>query len=130
MDIKQSIVTTLSTLLLLTACNHLPDTHNTQVDHRSLIHSMTYTHRHLAEQHLNQQAPSPLFTQSHCDLIDRGIVHSKTTPKACTHTNKTTQACIAAFHRCICQCPTFKRECQPCEQQAQQCLTNQTEHKD
>ena len=124
MNIIKPIVTTLATLLLLTACNHLPDTQSTQVDHRSLIHSMTYTHRHLVEQHLTQQSPSPLFTQSHCDLIERGVVHANTPPAACTQQDKATQTCIAAFHRCIGQCPTFKRECPPCEQQAQQCLTN------
>ena len=130
MDIKQRIVTTLSTLLLLSACTHLSSPQSTQVDRRSLIQSMTYTHRHLAEQHLNQQSPTLIFIQSHCDLIDRGIVHAQTTLTACANMNKTTQRCIAAFHQCIGQCYNFKRECQACEQQAQLCLTDQTEHKD
>lgn len=127
MNIKPHTITIIATLLL-TSCKQLPTT-STEVEHHSLLRSMTYTHRHLLEFKLGN-APKQnedrqhLLVSSHCDLIDRRMVYVANNPPSCPVLTNTEQACIASFHRCIGIYPTFKKECLSCEAQATQCLDN------
>lgn len=121
-----SVLITLFSILALTACSQNPPTNLPTVDRPSLIRSMTYTHRHLLEQQLGprteEQGSGPILLQSHCDLIRREVVSSELPPKCEPKPGLEQQACVAKFHRCIGQCPTFMKECPLCEQKSEQCL--------
>ena len=120
--------------MTLSACasqDHANRLHSA-VDRDNLIISMTYTQRQLLNillnSPLNEQNESlhkrrGLMLSSHCDLIRRNIVHAATDYPACHDSQQDNRFCISDFHQCIAKCPSFKRDCPPCEQQALQCLT-------
>jgi len=129
-ELKVKIISTLITLfsiLALTACNQNPPTNPPEVDRPSLIRSMTYTHRHLLEQHLGPQigeeGGGQILLQSHCDLIRRGVVQTEPLPALCEPSvSLDALACIARFHRCVGACGTFMSDCPVCERKAERCL--------
>ena len=108
--------------------NHL----HPSVDRDNLIISMTYTQRQLLDISLNSLLNEnnesllkrrELLLNSHCDLIRRNVVHAKADYPACPKSQQDNRFCISDFHQCIAKCPSFKRNCPPCEQQALQCLS-------
>lgn len=129
----------------LNACanqGHTKRSHLT-IDRPELIISMSYTQRQLLDILLNppssgQGKKDPLLTQqhewfikrralfiaSHCDLIHRDIVYASIDYPACHSFKRINRLCISDFHHCIATCPSFKRDCPPCEQKAMQCLTD------
>lgn len=111
------------------------------IDRPELIISMSYTQRQLINILLNplsnrQSEKNPFLTQhheqlikrralfiaSHCDLIHRDIVYASIDYPACHSFKRINRFCISDFHHCIATCPSFKRDCPPCEQKAMQCL--------
>lgn len=104
------------------------------IDRSQLIISMSYTQRQLLNILLNpldntqskhklQRQRHKLLLSSHCDLIRRNIVHTPVNYPACHTVKQSNRFCINDFHHCIAKCPSFKRDCPPCEKQALQCLT-------
>ena len=113
------------------------------LDRPSLIVSMSYTQRQLldillnpptnelsdkepllAQQHEQLIKRRTLFLTSHCDLIRRQIVNASVDYPACNGVARNNRFCIIDFHQCIAKCPSYNRDCPPCEQQAMQCLSN------
>ena len=113
------------------------------LDRPSLIVSMSYTQRQLLDillnpptNELSEQDPlllqnrdwlnkrRMLFLTSHCDLIRRKIVNASIDYPACHGVARNNRFCIIDFHQCIAKCPSYKRDCPPCEQKAIQCLSN------
>ena len=111
----------------ITSCKQLPNA-SVHVDLPSQIRSMMYTHRNLLEfqfgsASLKSEQRHQLLIRSYCDLIDRHTVYAKHKPALCQVViGLDRQKCIAAFHRCINTCPTFKLRCPTCETQAMHCL--------
>lgn len=111
------------------------------IDRPELIISMSYTHRQLLDILLNspsseQSEKDPLLTQrralfiaSHCDLIHRDIVYASIDYPVCHSFKRINRFCISDFHHCIATCPSFKRDCPPCEQKAMQCLAKSDNNK-
>ena len=119
--------------LALSACaspDHTSRLHPT-IDRPELIISMSYTQRQLLNILLNpldnnqselQIQRRELLLSSHCDLIRRNIVHTPADYPACHAVKRNKRSCINDFHHCIAKCPSFKRDCPPCEKKAMQCL--------
>ena len=121
--------------LALSACASPEQTRRfySNVDRPDLIISMSYTQRHLLNILLNpldnkqskqklQIQRHELLLSSHCDLIRRNIVHTPADYPACHAVKRNKRSCINDFHHCIAKCPSFKRDCPPCEKKAMQCL--------
>jgi hypothetical protein len=127
--IKPFFIIFILTIFSISNCAQLPSIY---VDHNSLIKSMIYTQRHLVEISYSDgtadSARKQLLEQSHCDLINRQVVYSKTLNAQCAPLDTKTQACTVGFHNCIGQCASAKRLCNQCERRAINCLdtTNRT----
>lgn len=124
-----STLITLFSILALTACSQNPVSGLPEIDRLSKIRSMTYTHRHLLEQHLSPQlgdlSSGDVLMQSHCDLIRRGVVDSGLPSQCEPEPSIEQQACVARFHRCVGECPTFLKDCPVCERKALKCLNKE-----
>lgn len=121
-----SKLTTLFSILVLTACSQNPISGPPEIDRLSKIRSITYTHRHLLEQQLGSQVgdinSGGVLMQSYCDLIRRGVVDSELPPQCEPGPNLEQQTCMARFHRCVGVCPIFLKDCPVCEFKAERCL--------
>ena len=125
MDFKLNIFIFITSIFFITACAQLS---NTPVDTASLVKSMLYTQRHLIE--VNYHSPAThntdrktLLEQSHCDLIDRKMIHTNL-PIHCPVIDIKNQACIALFHQCIGRCKSYRQNCMRCEIKTINCLSS------
>ena len=125
MDFKLNIFIFITSIYFITACMQLS---NTPVDTASLVKSMLYTQRHLIEVNYNTKAAhntdrKTLLEQSHCDLIDRKMIHTNL-PIHCPVIDIKNQACIALFHQCIGRCKSYRKNCMRCEIKTINCLAS------
>ena len=140
------IVISLSMSLCACASQDSNNNWRPTLDRHSLFISMSYTHRQLIDILLNplahdltKKAPPfslqqgqiikrrALFLTSHCDLIRRKIVNASVDYPACQGVSRENRFCIIDFHQCIARCPSYNRDCPPCEQKAIQCLSDKAD---